>query len=702
MKFKSLFISFFSLLLAVSALHAQYIPESDTRIYRGKELSDLLYEKLKKEGITARKQQLCRTPENNFPYNLLISIPKTVSEEKPAKAKFSSLVLVFPQDDAVSHLPFIEELIKWNKEVEFNFDVNILLTACDKPQISGNDKMTGTEVYADFNQGSETYCAVYSNLNAQKITTLTPGSAGQVSPLWLTKLVNDSLEANDFDPTIIGSFYISLYKQNLLRSSNTLASFLSRGTPAVELNIKASSADKNSLFLLYQNIITSFDNETDFKEDTHYIPVKLFSAHLWLTENITIILLIVLFTLSLFFICDLGFIFRTRHSIKTISTKRALKTLYLFPATIAVLWICLEIAQFISSAFFNSFMRNPIAVLGIKIAISFILISFAFLIELRFHANKDTYTYEYLLRLSTLLNIFVFSAIDISLFYLFAAIYIIISVSLLFKKTFSIYLFFILSMLPYLQLIFAIATYSTPQQIMPLIFASPLFNILFSCAITPLSILLFRIYLRLKNTNKTKVSQNISVTQIQVKIKKKFPKYYALIQFITVIVFFGLIFLATLYIRNIFRTKINFGNFSGRVIDSPENLFLQAKYNDSSYYGGTIRQLSVNTSRPASRVEIFVSGETDNPVYYTTYTFTPSKNKNQIQFNLPDYPPENIVLNYTPDNSEVTIIDIYAYYDREYYPEEFITDTSNSKRKVFVKEKISLVINSKLKSQDSI
>ena len=59
-------------------------------------------------------------------------------------------------------------------------------------------------------------------------------------------------------------------------------------------------------------------------------------------------------------------------------------------------------------------------------------------------------------------------------------------------------------------------------------------------------------------------------------------------------------------------------------------------------------------------------------------------------------------MNYTPDNSEVTIIDIYAYYDREYYPEEFITDISNSNRKVFVKEKISLVINSKIKSQGSI
>lgn len=694
MKFRRLFLILFSLFSAIPALHAQYIPDSNDTVLRGKELSDHIYESLTAQGLNARKQQLCRTPENNFPYNILISIPKTQNDESSEKQKYNSIVFIFPQDDIISHLPFVEEFVKWNLESPFNFDVTVLLTACDKSQIAGNDRMTGTEVYADFNQGSETYCAVYTNLNAEKISTITPGSSGYVCPLWLAQLVNTCLSNNRIKPSVIGNFYISLYKQNLLRSTRTLSSFLSRGTPAVEINLKKTDIDKNSLFLIFQDIVKTFNSETDFRDDTHYIPFKFFSGHIWIPENITIILLVILFTLSLIFICDLGFIFRNRHSKKTISTKRALKTLYLVPGTIIVLWICLEIAQFAAYFMYNSFLRNPVAVLGIKLIISFILISFFYLLEIKYHRHQSSYTYEYLLRISSLLNIFIFSAIDISLFYLFAAIYIIITVSLLFKRSLALYFFFILSMLPYFQLVFAIVTYSTPSQVMPLIFANPLINIVLSCAITPLSIILLRIYISLKNIRIKDKDKESSVSTIQKKIKKRFPRYYVLIQFGTIIVLSGFVFLATVYIQNIFKNRINFGTFNGRIIDSPENQFLQVKCTDSSYYGGTIRQLSISTTAPATRLEVFVSGESENPIYYTTYTVTPSEDKNRIQFNLPDFPPENIQLSYTPDNSEVSIIDVYAYYDRDYYPEELINDNSDSRRKLFIKEKASIAISS--------
>lgn len=677
------FTAFFCLILALLSFCGF------SEDFKGKDLSDQVYTELLRSGISSTRMQLCRTDENNYPYNIIIQIKQTQGFSTQQERQYSNLLFIFPQENALKNPDFIKEFIKWNQQTDFDFNVTVLLTACDKSEISGNDRMTGTEVYADLIQGTESYCAVYTNLDAQKLTTLTPGSGKNVCPLWLVRLTDTCFEEQDLKPAIKGSLYLSLYKLNILQSSRTLTSLLSRNIPAVEVNVKESQADTETLLSIYENLVTSFSNLEDFKDDTHYIPLRIFTKRYWISEKITIRILLILITLSLISICDLGFIFRKGHSKKALEAKRALKTLYLLPGTIFVLTLCLILAQLFATLLYNSFLKNPVAVLGIKLIIAFILISFAYLIELRFHKKAGYFAYEYLLSISSLLNVFIFSAIDISLFYLFAIIYILIEISRFFKKTIALYIFFIISFLPYLQLIFAIVSYSSPSQIMPLIFASPLYNIILSCAITPLSILLLRIYLALTKTKK-------EGAQIQTSIKKKFPKYYILIQSLTVAVFAGIIIFATKYIQRQFVQKYEISQISGRVIESPQTFFLNAKYQDSNYYGGTIRKIAVNTNVKATRVEIFVSGQSENPIYYTTYTFSPSGKQNQVQFNLPDFPPESLTVTYTPDNSAISAVDVYAYYDISLYPEGFITNDSASRRKTFVKEKTTLLISAGL------
>lgn len=719
MKFRRLIISIFSFLFLISSFHAQAADGMDPHSLKGRSLSDYVYNELTSRGISARQMALCRTQEDNFPYNISIRIKSTEGFEIHKERQYSTIVFIFNQEDIIDQFSFLEPFILWGQEQNFDFNINIILTACDKSQITGNDKMTGTEIYAEIIQGTESYCVLYSNLDAKKITTLTPGSGKQVCPLWLVDITNSSFEKNGINPQIKGSFYLSLYKLDILRSSRILSSFLTRDIPAVEMNIKKDQLKENQLINIYQDFLKAFSERTNFQNDTHYIPVDLFGNHFWITENITITMLLILITLSLVFICDLGFIFRKGHSMRTLRTKRAIKTLYLVPITIIILTVCLQLAQFPARLLYNNILRNPIAVLGIKVILSFTLISLFFLLELKFHKNVGSYTYEYLLRLSSLLNVFIFSAIDISLFYLFAVIYIIITISLHIKNSIALYIFFLLSLIPYFQLIFAISTHSTMTQILPLIFANPLYNLILSCAITPLSIILLRIYSRLihKNKNASKKTKKLSVSEnntnenlpsvqdnqnspnenniaeLQKKLKKRFPRYYALILILTVGIFIGLIFGATKLIQKTFKNKVEFGTFSGRVIDAPQSQFLSASYSDSNYYGGTIRQIKINTNKPATRVEVFVSGESENPIYYTTYTFTPSGKKNQIQFDFPDYPPEKFTVTYTPDNSAISIVDIYAYYDSDYYPEGFIENNTGSRRKIFVKEKSSLLIS---------
>ena len=235
------------------------------------------------EKITPITQSLVSSGENAFNYNIIVDFPSKSNNESE---KVSNLIFIFNQEDIIDQFSFLEPFILWGQEQNFDFNINIILTACDKSQIAGNDKMTGTEIYAEIIQGTESYCVLYSNLDAKKITTLTPGSGKQVCPLWLVDITNSSFEKNGINPQIKGSFYLSLYKLDILRSSRILSSFLTRDIPAVEMNIKKDQLKENQLINIYQDFLKAFSERTNFQNDTHYIPVDLFGNHFWITENI--------------------------------------------------------------------------------------------------------------------------------------------------------------------------------------------------------------------------------------------------------------------------------------------------------------------------------------------------------------------------------------------------------------------------------
>lgn len=707
MKFKkSIFCIFFYFFL-IFILNAQDT-KSGPSILKGKELSDFVRSELLNNKIEFFSIPLCLSENNDFPYNIHININASEKTERT----YDTIIFVFNQENASQNIPFLVEFISWCKNQVFDFDINIVLTACDKSPIEGNDSMTGSSIYADLLQGGTSRFVIYSNLDAQKLTTITPGSAKQVSPLWLVDLIDTSLKKNKINPTIKGSFYLSLYKLNILRSSRILSSFLTRNIPAVEINLKESEINKELLFSIYQDVILSFSGKTDFKDDTHYIPLNLFGKRFWITEYFTIIMLLISITFSLISVCDLGFIFRKNHSKKTLLIKRGLKNLYLVPSIIFVITISLEISQFIARLLFSSVFRNPLIALGIKVIFTLIFISLFYFLLLKIRKFNNYSTYDFLLQFTAILNIFVFSAIDISLFYLFAIIYVIAYISVHVKNSVVTYALFLISLFPYIHLIYIISLYSTMQQIMPLIFAHPLYNLLLSCAFAPLSIFLFKLFfhfkkkfskkaLELNATNKIaenlviekKDDQKDYIAKLNKHIQKLIPRSYAIILTTTVVIFILAFFVVSKIIQNNLTKRIEPNDFFAQVIESNQNYFLKASCNDSNYYGGKFRHINIETSSIQSpRIQVFVSAQTDNPIHYTMFNFSQSENDNQIQFNLSDFPPQKFAITYTPDNSENSVITIYGFFDADLYPEDFIKVERRSRRKTYVKEKLTLLI----------
>ncbi|MCR5613342.1 hypothetical protein [Treponema sp.] len=673
---------------------------SQTQKLEGKALSDFVYNELSSGRINAQKIQLCRTTEQNFPYNIYIPVSNAGSAHSETRP-YNTVLLTFTQDDIQNRLDFIKKLASLKNETPIDFSLTILLTACDRQVLDGNESMTGSDVYAELIEGTESTCVLVSNLDSKKINSITPGSAKNVSPMWLVKLITTSLEKNNVSTVIKGNLFLSLYKLDILQSSQNLSSFLKRNIPATELNLIENSLSDEQLLCVYKDFLTGFSELTLFDNDVHYIPLHFFGKYYWVREFVSIVFLLSITFLSLVYFCDLGFIFRSFHSTKNLITKKTLRSFYLIPGTVLVLTLCLHIGQFFASLFFKSTLVNPIIVLGIKVIISFILVSIAYLAEIKLHKSAIHDVYEQLLMLSCLINIFIFSAIDITLVFLFVLIYLIIFISQFFKKTVLIYIFLILSILPYFLLIFEVMLNSTPSQLNPLIYAKPLYNLALSCAVTPFCFMLLRIYHFLQKNNSTKikavttVSKNQTVPELKIKVQKAFPKHYIIIQGITVTILILILFFSTLLLRARYRKTSDFSYIKGSIEEIDTNNLLNVKHTDSNYYSGTIRNLFINTKQKAVRVEIFVSGETENPVFYTMHSYSQLSNSSKVKFDLPDFPPEVFSISYTPDNSSISKIDIYAYYDKDSYPNEYLKNNSQNKstfRKTYIKEKVSIVM----------
>lgn len=672
----------FSFLL--SSLHCQ---QDKNLLLHGKALSDSLYEEISLNGYRARKSQLCRSDKNNFPYNIIISIRQDQGFSLPEERQYNSVMFVFSQEEIATRLDYLYDLINYNLNSDFGFNVSILLSASDKQPLSGNEYMTGTELYCENIEGSESIFAIPINFSNRKSNSITPGSANKITPLWLLKLTTNALEKNSISAAIKGGSFVSLYKLGILQSSNSLSSFLSRDIPAVEINLTKDFSEREKFDLFCEDFLNSFAEMKSFNSDIHYIPLRIARKTFYITEHVTIIFLLILITVSLIIFSDLGFIFRKKHSRKNLLTKRSLSSMYLIPASIFVSTLCLQLSQLIAGAFYRTSTFNPILILGLKIVIGIVFISFAYILELKYHKKAVDHTYGYLISISSLLNIFIFSAIDITLFYIFAVIYLIFLISRLFKKTSAIYIFLFLSIIPFFLLLYQTLIYTSMSNMMSLIISKPIYNILLSCAFTPIYISILRILVNIKFNEQQKQREN--------KIKSKYPKYYALIQTGTVVSVILLFFAVGYFIQKEFIKKFEMSNSYGTVTEVKYNHLLSAEYKDTNYYGGTIRMLNVKSGKDPARVEIIISGESDNPIYYTTYSYKQMKDSNKVKFILPDYPPQDISVSYTPDNSRISTIEVSAYYEKEDYPSDNLPQNmqTSSRRKLYIQEKQVITID---------
>lgn len=688
MKFSKFFFTILFINLFFSNIFCQ-----ETQL-NGVNLSNAVYEILEENNNSPIKLSLTQTHDIQFPYNIYINsnLGKRSAqlENNEVQKKYDQMILSFKQEDFLSNKDFFLNLINMSKEFSQNYDIVFLLTACDDQNLPGNEYMSGTASYCDLIEGYESSFALSINLDS-KITSITPGSEKKVTPLWLTKLVTESLLANNIDCKINGNLFLSLYRLDAFKSSKRLSFFLAKNIPAIELNIQKNNFDSNTLVQLFETFFSMFENTTEFQEEIHYIPIKLNSKFLWVSEKITIIFLLILIAISLIIFCDLEFIFRNKHSIKTLNTKRAIRTIHILPILILLIALCIQIAEIASYFIYKLTNAKPELILTIKLILSLILIFPIYAINIKNNKIKSIFTYKYISMIASLSNVFIFSSVDISLFYIFAIIYVITAFSNLLQRTIHFVILSIFLSIPYALIIIHFVAFLDFEKIYNYIFISPLYNLLIACAITPIYILFQKHALITKSNSlkKKKLKSTISFDQLKQIIQQKLTKRTLIFQLFSVIIICSL----TYVIINNLRKKHLSENqiLNNQIVEflEKDSSLLKVSYYDSSYYGGTTRSIKIDTTQESNRVEIYVTGESENPIFYSNFTFSQTENSNKVKINLPDFPPKNFTITYTPDNSNTSKIEIYSYYKN--HPER---ENKLDKENIFIKEKKSILINS--------
>lgn len=211
--------------------------------------------------------------------------------------------------------------------------------------------------------------------------------------------------------------------------------------------------------------------------------------------------------------------------------------------------------------------------------------------------------------------------------------------------------------LPFVPLLYAILIYSDAKKIFELVFCALDKNIFMGFALVPLGLLWLRILARVNSKARS---------------AKRAVAYYFVACTTSIVGTAVLSVLSISALNRIFFKNVEQNRPFVRVQESVENRFASVSIFDSEYYGGKIRSIEISSEKIPERYAIFLQGESENPVYFSIYE-TAHEN-GRTEFLLPENPPQNLTVSYTPDFSDNSIITVEAYFlnDKSNYAEKEI------------------------------
>lgn len=648
MKEIRVFFSLFCFILFPALLNAgQTLPQPGEKL-RGLSLCKNTENFLVSSGFSPEKSDLVKSGTNEFPYNIEVALPAAAGESAEQAGGRQTLILAFTMEDALRFRNYVSVILNSLKKMQRDYDLVLLFSYGDFQSETGGERLCGTDVFAENIDAPDNYSAVCVSFTADKTAVLIPGGAGDTTPSWLIRRLCDSFIYSGLPYRIRGGSLGSLYRLRVLKADERSSFFLQRDIPCAGVSIP-DQADMSAYGECTAKFLSAYTQEGTGSWDRHYIVFHAGKKLWWASEQFIVMCFIAVSFISLFMLSELSFI---RSSRRTKIKHDVFMLWYILPVTVVISAVCFQVSQPLTQFLYHIFRITILYQFIVKVVITFIINTVLYLLIVKFQGVLEERAYAYLLTVDSVINIFIFSAVDISLFFLFAAEYIIVYIFRPFKKTNMLVAAFLAMIIPYIPYLLQIIGYADPAVFGAVVYSRFQGNVLLSIGSLPFLFQWLRIIARFAerwNYYKTSASGRRILSVIS---------FTGATAVIIVVFFFGVS-----RISGYFRARNSRGLENVVQINRADDAVLSCSASDRTFFGDTTRTISVNLGKEAERCIISVNGMNGNSVVYSDNEYESDKTKYTDTFLVPVWPPEKITVSYVADVSVPAVVTVTAFYE---------------------------------------
>lgn len=412
-----------------------------------------------------------------FPRTISVEIPpgKRNAESDTNKSGITSVFFVFSHEYALKNEQFALKFIRLTQEKMLPYRCTIVFTADSaQPLLPPESEIqTATELFASRIYDADKSCAVLIRDETASLPFISTEGDGTISPQWIVQALKKACAQNS-KPMGVKSSILYIYKPEAYKNNRRLSTFLHNEIPAAEISLGHTEKDLAVLSSI-EDCLIPLRSET---WNRHYNFIPAGDTGLWLNEaQITFIYL--LFTASvLFFICFYSFSYSGKNEaiLKDMS-----RTWFFIPAYAVIAAAALTLFQNI----FYFTRENQILYFSLKtVPAMFMLLSLLY-VQILFDIRISLSATNFFSILCSALNVFVFTAVDLSLMIIFIAEYIIVFIFRKRQNAFFSMMCIILMLIPFLILLSSVFIDADRKNILLLIRTPFAENILLSLALLP-------------------------------------------------------------------------------------------------------------------------------------------------------------------------------------------------------------------------
>ena len=589
-----------------------------------------------KKGFSPETQQIVTSGGNSFPFNIILRFPEKPAdgERNSGEERRGNLIISFPSDDAERFPQTVYDTAAFLDSAELNFSAAIVITHGDSPPVKKRGLVSGTDAFINSLNPEDGYAVLRTEMQADRAMILT-GTGSESAP---SAMVGALFEAAAAGGIRLPFYYIGLTRDYTPKNGTILEKYFSAGIPAVQMNFPGTEPAVISAAPIIK-FIEAYDPSAAALWDRHTMILNIAGRSLRMTESAITRTVTALLSASILLISSLGFI---NSSLSYRSWKSISHIWYALPLSFILCMATFTAGEKILSADVFRHIRTPQTLILMQLSLMLTAVSMLCRAKI-ISAQKNLYSaksIDFLIMISTFTNQFLFCLMDMTVFPVFMAVFILSIISLAARKNLTHGIITLLMVAPMIQLLGIFISGRTQGELLGLMMGNPVYITAASLVMTPVCLMWFRI---MKDCSDRLVRRGILDG----------GKRLTLLAGAAIAAVQAAAVLAG-------RLTAEDGTSSTPYMILPGSGTPEVTFSDSTVLGEKVRTLNIRTGKNPVLCDVSVSAAEGNPVLYSGNDADIFGECTSV-FRIPLYPPESMTFVYgtSESGSEITVTALY-------------------------------------------